>query len=85
MYKIYTASPKVERKLNAYLVLRNDVKYKLDKLREDPRRNCGAHPLKGELSGRWACWLGSNIRMIYRIDDLNKIIEVLVVGTHKVY
>jgi len=49
------------------------IKEKLDKLKIDPRRNLGAHPLHGRLEGKWSCWLGSNIRMIYSINDIEKI------------
>jgi len=37
------------------------------------------------LKGKWSCWLGLKIRMIYEIDDLNKLIIVEAIGTHKIY
>lgn len=85
MYKIFTANSKVEKRLQRYLDLRKDIKNKLERLKEDPRRNIGAHPLKGRLSGKWGCWLGSNVRIIYSIDDLNKRIIIEAVGSHKIY
>lgn len=44
-----------------------------------------AHKLKGKLAGKWSCYLGNNIRMVYEIDDINKEIIVVAVGSHKVY
>ncbi len=85
MYKIYTANKKTEKKLLEYIFLRNDLKDKLNRLKTNPRRENGAHQLHGELFGKWACWLGSNIRMIYILDDKNKIILIQAVGTHKIY
>ena len=85
MYEIYLASKKVEKILGKLLKIRNDIEDKLRKLKIDPRRNAGAHPLHGPLSDKWSCWLGSNIRIIYTIDDINKRIEIEAVGTHRVY
>jgi addiction module RelE/StbE family toxin len=85
MYSIYTANNKTEKRLNEYISSRQDIKEKLNKLKVDPRREIGAHQLHGKLQGKWACWLGSNIRMIYIIDDKNQSIIVLAVGSHKVY
>jgi len=64
---------------------RIDIIGKLQKLKEDPRQNTSAHPLHGKLTGKWSCWLGSNLRMVYTINDSNKIIEVESVGSHKIY
>ena len=58
---------------------------KLDRLKINPRKECGAHPLHGKLKGKWACWLGLNVRMTYIIDDVKRIIWVEDVGTHKIY
>ncbi|MEK6850889.1 MAG: type II toxin-antitoxin system mRNA interferase toxin, RelE/StbE family [Nanoarchaeota archaeon] len=84
-YSIFTANSKTEKRLKEYLLLRLDIRDKLDRLKTDPRRNNGAHPLHGRLAGKWACWLGSNIRMIYSIDDKEKIIIIEAIGTHKIY
>ena len=76
---------RAEKNLRSYVNSRNDVKEKLDRLRFNPFREVGAHPLKGKLKGKWSCWLGSNIRLIYRIDVENKLIVVELVGNHKIY
>lgn len=85
MYLLFTSNKKVEKKLGEYMVQRQDIANKLERLRENPRSSCGAHPLKGPLKGKWAAWLGSNIRLVYTIDDINKIILAEAVGPHKVY
>lgn len=85
MYKIFTANIKTEKRLQEYIILRNDVKEKLEKLKINPRKANGAHPLHGRLKGKWSCWLGSNIRMIYSINDEKEIIIIEAVGSHKVY
>ena len=85
MYKIFTANSKTEKRLLEYIKLRRDIKKKLDALKIEPRRSNGAHPLHGRLVGKWACWFGSNIRMIYSINDKNKTIMIEAVGTHKIY
>lgn len=85
MYKLFTANTKTEKILQEYLSLRKDMAEKLDKIKIEPRRANGAHPLHGKLAGKWACWLGSNIRMIYTINDENRIIIIEAVGSHKIY
>lgn len=85
MYDFTIANTKTERIMNEYIALRDDIKIKLEKLKIEPRIANGAHQLHGKLQGKWACWLGSNIRMIYIIDDTEKIITILAVGTHKLY
>lgn len=85
MYNLFTANAKTERRLHKYIKLRKDIKDKLEKLKNDPRREIGAHPLHGRLSGKWSCWLGYNIWMIYIIDDVNRIIVVEAIGTHNIY
>lgn len=85
MYEFYTASNRAEKELRKALETRNDVKDKLDKLKRDPRKASGAHPLHGRLKGKWSCWLGSDLRMIYSINDEEKQIIIEAVGTHKVY
>ncbi len=85
MYKLFSANSKTEKRLNEYISLRADIKEKLEKLKLDPRRTNGAHPLHGRLAGKWSCWLGSNIRLIYSLDDKNSKLIVEAVGSHKVY
>jgi len=85
MYKIYTANSKAEKRLQKYLRFRKDIFNKLKKLKENPRRQIGAHPLHGRLSGKWSCWISSNLRIIYSIDELNKRIIIEAVGSHKIY
>ena len=85
MYKIFTANTKTEKILQKYISLREDIREKLDKLKLEPRKANGAHLLHGKLAGKWGCWLGSNIRMIYIIDDKEKKIIILAVGSHKIY
>jgi len=85
MYKLFTANSKTEKLLKKYIDLRNDIKNKLDKLKENPYKSIGAHPLHGKLKGKWACWLGSNIRAIYIIDLKTNSIIIQAVGTHKIY
>jgi addiction module RelE/StbE family toxin len=85
MYELYMSSTKTDRKLSEYLSLRLDIKEKLERLKQEPRRANGAHPLHGKLKGSWACWLGSNIRLIYNINDEKKIIIGKAIGPHKIY
>mgnify|MGYP006379027749 CR=1 FL=1 len=85
MYKIHTANKKTEKILSEYILQRQDITNKLDNLKLEPRKSNGAHKLHGRLEGKWACWLGYNIRAIYSIDDERKIIFIEAVGTHKVY
>jgi addiction module RelE/StbE family toxin len=84
-YKIHVANKNTEKKLNEYLEIRSDIRNKLDLLKNDPKGSNGAHKLHGRLNGKWACWLGSNIRMIYSIEDEKRIIYIEAVGTHKIY
>jgi mRNA-degrading endonuclease RelE of RelBE toxin-antitoxin system len=72
VYKIFTANSKTEKRVLEYISLRSDIKRKLECLGFEPRRANGAHPLHGKLSGKWAAWLGENIRIIYSIDDTQK-------------
>ncbi|MDP3965991.1 MAG: hypothetical protein Q8Q04_00485 [archaeon] len=85
MYKIFTANSKTEKILKEYLKSREGINTKLDKLKENPRKFLGAHPLQGKLKGKLACWLGSNIRAIYTINEKNKQIIIEAIGTHKIY
>jgi len=85
MYKIFTANSKTEKILREYISIRGDIKEKLEKIKIEPRRANGAHPLHGRLEGKWSCWLGSNIRMIYSINDAKMQIIIEAVGSHKIY
>ncbi|MDP3026890.1 MAG: type II toxin-antitoxin system mRNA interferase toxin, RelE/StbE family [Nanoarchaeota archaeon] len=85
MYRIFTSNKRVERKLKNYIESRKDIFEKLKRLSDNLRKECGAHPLKGKLKGKWSCWLGSNIRIIYIIDDINEKIWIESVGSHKIY
>lgn len=85
MYELITPNIKMEKKLREYIYQRNDVKEKLDRLKVEPRKANGAHPLHGQLSGKWSCWLGSNIRLIYEVDDKSKKVRIYAIGSHKAY
>lgn len=85
MYGIYTANNRTEKRLKNYMKERQDILKKLQSLKLSPRTEAGAHPLHGKLDGKWSCWLGSNVRMIYRIDDNNKRIIIEAIGTHQIY
>ncbi|MBS3137014.1 type II toxin-antitoxin system mRNA interferase toxin, RelE/StbE family [Candidatus Woesearchaeota archaeon] len=85
MYEIHIANSRTEKILESYIKVRTDIIEKLKRLKQSPRTECGAHPLHGKLAKRWSCWLGSNIRMIYTINDTNKIIYIEAIGTHKIY
>ena len=85
MYEIYLANNKTEKLLNRYIKERQDIAGKLQRLKQSPRTEIGAHPLHGRLAGKWSCWLGSDIRMIYSIEDSTKRIVVEAVGSHKIY
>ena len=80
-----TANRNVEKKLRDYIAIRDDIPNKLDRLKINPRRELDAHPLHGRLLGKWACWLGSNIRIVYSINDYERLIIIQAIGTHKVY
>lgn len=85
MYSLFTANSKTEKILQEYISTRNDIREKVDKLKENPYKANGAHKLHGKLKGKYACWLGSNIRAIYSIDETKKQIIIQAVGTHKIY
>ena len=83
MYEITSNSRKAEKQ---FLKNLNDkIKDKLELLKKDPRRNLDAHPLHGKMKGKWSCWFGSNKRMVYKLDDINNLIIVFTVGSHKIY
>ncbi len=85
MYEIITKSKRAEKQYNEVLSSRDDIPEKLKLLRENPRKALDAHKLKGKLQGLWSCYLGGDIRMIYRIDDKTKEIVVYAAGSHKIY
>ncbi|PIN80711.1 type II toxin-antitoxin system mRNA interferase toxin, RelE/StbE family [Candidatus Woesearchaeota archaeon CG10_big_fil_rev_8_21_14_0_10_30_7] len=85
MYEFTTRSKKAEKQFYEVLNSRNDVKEKLQRLKNNPRKELDAHKLKGKLEGKWSCWLGGDLRLIYEIDDENKEIVVVAAGSHKEY
>ena len=85
MYLITTRSKKAEKQFYEVLNSRQGIPEKLEKLKENPRKELDAHKLKGKLQGKWSCSLGGDIRMVYEIDDENKEIVVVAVGSHKIY
>ena len=52
MNDIVTRNSKVERKLHDYIYSRGDIFDKLERLKLNPRKECGAHPLHGRLKGK---------------------------------
>lgn len=85
MYEITMRSRSVEKQLHDVLHTRPAIIKKLEKIKQDPRRALEAHKLKGEWEGKWGCYLGWDIRLIYKIDDKNKQIIVFAAGSHKIY
>ena len=85
MYNFTTRSRKAEKQFYEIFNSRKDIKDKLQRLKNDPRRELDAHKLKGKLEGKWSCWLGGDLRLIYEIDDENKEIIVVTAGSHKEY
>lgn len=85
MYKFTTRSKKAEKQFYEVINSRENIKEKLQLLKNDPRRKLDAHKLKGRLQGKWSCWLGGDIRLIYEIDDENKEIIIVATGSHKEY
>lgn len=84
MYTFRAVTKKVKRKL-FYIKKSSRVRTRLQLVRVDPRRNSGAHKLKGKLSGAWSCVLAADVRMVYEIDDEEHVIYVLKIGSHKIY
>ena len=85
MYSFTTRSKKAEKQFSTAIRLRDDMPKKLERLQNDPRRELDAHPLKGKLDGKWSCWLGGNLRLVYEIDDEKKEIVICATGSHAVY
>ena len=83
MYKFTTKSKKAEKQFYSYL--NYNISEKLKKLMQNPRKELDSHKLKGKLAGKWSCSLGADIRMVYEIDNENKEIVVVAVGSHKIY
>ena len=83
MYKFTTRSKKAEKQFYEALNSRQSIKTKIEILRDDPRGQFNAHKLKGKLEGKWACYLGYDIRLVYEIDDENKEIVIVSAGSHK--
>ena len=83
MYRITTRGKKAEKQF--YQFLDESISKKLEILKQNPRKRLGAHKLKGKLKDKWSCWFRKDLRMIYEIDDKNKEIIVMAVGSHKVY
>ncbi|MBI2580933.1 hypothetical protein HYV85_03955 [Candidatus Woesearchaeota archaeon] len=52
MYKLTTRSKKAEKQFYSVLNSRPDVPEKLERLKNDPRRELDAHKLKGKLEGK---------------------------------
>lgn len=83
MYEITTKSKRAEKQYYEALQSNSTMSEKLEKLKENPRGCLDAHKLKGKLSGLWSCWLASDLRMVYKIDDEKKEIILFSVGNHK--
>ena len=83
MYKFTTRSKKAEKQFYEVLNSREVIQTKLEQLGNDPRAQFNAHKLKGKLEGKWSCYLGFDIRLVYEIDDQNKEIIVVAAGSHK--
>ncbi len=83
MYNFTTRSKRAEKQFYNVLNSRESIREKLERLRIDPRRELNAHKLKGKLEGKYSCYLGWDIRLVYEIDDKNKEIVVVAVGSHK--
>jgi len=83
MYKLTTRTKRVERQ---YKELVNEkIEKRLELLKQNPRRNLSAHKLKGKLKELWSCWLSADIRIVYEIDNENKLIIMEAIGSHKIY
>ena len=83
MYSFTTRSKKAEKQFYNVLQQRPGIKKKLEELKEDPSKKLHAHRLKGKLEGLCSCYLGGDIRLVYKIDEQNKEIVVFSAGSHK--
>lgn len=85
MYTFTTRSRRAEKQFYEVIHLRVGISEKLELLKQDPRWNLNAHKLRGKLEGKWSCYLGWDIRIVYEIDDENKEIVIVAAGSHKIY
>lgn len=85
MYKLTTRSKKAEKQFYHILSTQKGISEKLELIKKDPRRELRAHKLKGKPAGKWSCSFGWDIRMVYEIDEENKEIVIVAVGSHKIY
>ncbi|MBT3691061.1 type II toxin-antitoxin system mRNA interferase toxin, RelE/StbE family [archaeon] len=83
MYKITTRTKRAEKQFHQFI--NEKIAERLELLKQNPRGKLGAHKLKGKLKDKWSCWFGADVRMIYEIDDKNKEIIIIAVGSHKLY
>ncbi len=83
MYQFTTRSKRAEKQFYEVLNSREAIREKLRLLQENPRQELSAHKLKGKLEGKWSCYLGWDIRLVYEIDDENKEIIITAAGSHK--
>lgn len=83
MYTFTTRSKRAEKQFYAVLESRSGAREQLEQLRSDPRNSLGAHKLRGKLSGKWSAKLGSDVRLVYEIDDEKREIVVVAAGSHK--
>jgi hypothetical protein len=49
VYEFYVANSRAERNLREFIEQRNDIKDKLDRLKDNPRKEVGAHPNKKQI------------------------------------
>ena len=54
MYKLFIANSKTEKLLRKHIESQNNIKNKLNRLKENPKKAIGAYPLHGKLKGKWA-------------------------------
>ncbi|MCR4327138.1 MAG: hypothetical protein NUV46_00985 [Nanoarchaeota archaeon] len=52
MFEISTYNKKIKKELEKYISIRLGISKKLNKLKENPRKESGAHPLHGRLTGK---------------------------------
>ncbi|MAE13541.1 hypothetical protein CMO92_03170 [Candidatus Woesearchaeota archaeon] len=83
MYSFTTRSKKAEKQFYEVIKQRKGIKEKLQELQKDPHKKLDAHKLKGKLAGKWSCYLGGDIRLVYEIDNEKKEIIVCAAGSHK--
>ena len=83
MFSFATRSKKAEKQFYKTLNSREDIREKLERLRENPKKELNAHKLKGKLDGKWGCYLGWDIRLVYEIDEEHQEIVVVAAGSHQ--